>query len=438
MNQKVMQVNYDLIWNNLNLDVLCIVYYGRSGSVFFQSLLDGHEQVMMFPAAALLRYNEFWTNYGNRNSDDLISFFCKSHSGFFDPAVDESWCRLNELGPNKNENIVIDKNQFILHLKALLQNKLINRKTFFLALHYAYTLCRGEDIFKKKILVHALHTPHRGDRISAFMEDFPYAKIIMLVRNPMETLASFDRHNIKKAKTFHGDFIYELVFKYLIPFDIFVSGFKPHPTLAAFCPKNQIRALRVEDVHTNSVYILKKVAGWLGINYSDVLLKSTFGGKLWWGDISLSFYVNGFSSHLQTDKLGGSYHLMDNFVLGFLLEDILVNYGYTLPYSYKGILKKLLVFVSILVPTKKEIQVLKDCFSLSYFRSFLGLAKSYYKDSKDIKLIFNYGEFLTIICCKYIFGIARFCVKILIRQAKFYGYFFERVTNKTVTFELIK
>lgn len=432
------QINYDSIWNELKTDILCILYYGRSGSVFFQSLLDGHEQVMMFPAAALLRYNEFWEKYNGLNSDELISCFCKSHSGLFDPAVDESWCRLNELGPNKDENIVIDKNQFVLHLKAFVQKQHVTRKNFFLALHYAYTLCRGEDIFKKKILVHALHTPHREDRIKPFMEDFSAAKMILLVRSPLKTLASFDRHNIKKAKTFHGDFIYEFVFKYLIPFDIFVSGFKPHPTLSAFCPKEQIRALRLEDIHADSVNILKKVVKWLGISYTDTLLKSTFGGKLWWGDISLGFYVNGFSSHIQSDKADESYHSIDVFVLGFLLEDIFINYGYPAPYSYKGILKKLLVFISIPVPTNKEIQVLKDCFSISYFSRFMNLAESYYKENKDIRFIFNYTEFLIIICCKYIFGIAKFCVKILIRQMKFYKYFFKRITGNTITFDLIK
>jgi len=438
MNQEIKQVNYDLIWSSLNLDVLCILYYGRSGSVFFQSLLDGHEQVMMLPAATLLRYNEFWIKYENRNLDELISFFCKSHSGLFDPTVDESWCRLNELGSNKDENIIIDKNQFVLHLEAFLKNRHITRKNFFLAVHYSYTLCRGEDISKKKILVHALHTPHREDRIKPFMEDFPLTKMIILVRDPLKSLASFDRHNIKKAKTFHGDFIYELVFKYLIPFDILVSGFKAHPTLAAFCPKNQIRALRLEDIHTDSVNTLKKVVAWLGVDYTDILLTSTFGGKLWWGDISLSFYVNGFSSHIQSDKIGEDYHSIDVFVLGYLLEDISINYGYSVHYSYKGIFKKLLVFISILAPTNKEIQVLKDCFSMSYFRRFLGLAKSYYNDSKDIKFIFNSVDFLTIICCKYILGIVKFFVKILIRQLKFYKYYFKRITNKTVTFDLIK
>jgi|GEM_PF-4628122 len=439
MTQQSAQADYASIWDSLNPAVLSVLYYGRSGTIFFQSLLDGHEQVMMFPAATMLRYYEFWERHGKEAAEGLIASFCLSHPGLFDASADDSGNRLTELGPGKDENIVIDRELFVRHLGGFLRNRSVSRRDFFLAAHFAYALCRGEDLSRKKVLVHALHSPHRADRIKAFMEDFPSNKMMLLVREPLKTLMSVDRYNARKFRMQHGEFIYELVYKHLIPFDTWMFGFQPHPTLAGLCPRDQIRALRLEDLHSDSVAIMKKVAAWLGIDYGEVLLKSTFGGKLWWGDDTLGFYVNGFSSHIQTGDISEHYHPVDIYALGFLLEDIFVNYGYRAPYSYKGSLRKLLVFVCLLAPTKKEIQVLRDCLTPSYVRRLIGLAGAYWGEAPGgVREIFARREFLAVICCKQAYAVARLFARILLRQARFCGYFFRRTANRTVTFELLK
>jgi len=134
--------------------------------------------------------------------------------------------------------------------------------------------------------------------------------------------------------------------------------------LAKYGLKKNIRTVRLEDIHLHSVKTMKRLAKWLGIQFEPSLLESTFGGKAWWGDVTIS-PVNGFSNHLITDRWKKDYHRPDIFWLEFLLQNRFKKYSYPLSRKYDKICIVSLPLLSILVSTKIELNAARNHFRLN-------------------------------------------------------------------------
>lgn len=348
--------------------LIAILYDGRSGSVFLQSLLDSHKEVLMVPATVMRLFPVFWDRYKEKEVRELINEFCSQFSSMFDSRNDETISRLDELGPNRNEYIYADVEQFKLHLKYLLNRQVLNRRNFFIAVHYAYALCKGEDLFSKKLIIHALHIPEAVWLVKPFVEDFPDAKFVFVTRHPHATYASYYRHHIAREIIF-GREIREID-RLLIALSTYKHAFYGAVTLAKFVSPQKIRAVRLEDLHLDSVATLNRLVDWLGIQFHPSLLQSTFDGKLWWGDKTIE-PVNGFSKHILSKRWKQDYHWLDLYVLDFFFQDRFHKYGYTPNYQHKHWYSKLLVLLAILVPTKWELRTFLNCRRLSGFRRLI-------------------------------------------------------------------
>ena len=270
------EADHWLLANWLQIEeVLAILFLGRSGTVFLGSLLDNHPQVMMLPGAHLSLYEDFWETKGSKASalEIIIREFCAYFAFFFDvyaysPVIigDQPACYLglDKMGLERKERAEIDKTKFISVLYLILSDiSSVDRKTFFQAIHIAFTITVGRseqlDRTRLPIIIYALHQ-NAFSSVNKLCSDFPKTKMIHMIREPLQAMGS---HFKTDSYCCH------------IMRDFFFEAF----------PKAGIersRGLKLEDLHIQPKCVLKKLIQWVGIEWSNTLLESTFNGKKWW------------------------------------------------------------------------------------------------------------------------------------------------------------
>ena len=132
-----------------------LVSGGRTGSDLFQSLLDGHKEVLSFPGVFF--FDVFLKNLKIKkiNPGSLFIKMCKN---FFDSRLNLLE-RHDRLGINKNEYYLVDKDIFLKKYNEI-QKKNLSKFEILLNLHLAYAYAKGEDVSKKLIFLH-IHHWHR-------------------------------------------------------------------------------------------------------------------------------------------------------------------------------------------------------------------------------------------------------------------------------------
>ena len=156
---------------------IILITSGRTGSDFFQSLLDGHDQILSLPG--VFYFDEFL-----KVKTDFALNFTKIYEKFFDSRLN-TYERHHQLGLNKNEFYRVSKEDFInhyndlTHLDEKVTEKLLER------IHFAYAKAKGEDISKKKLLFLHLHHIYRIKQ--THLKNFD---IFYTFRDPLANLSS--------------------------------------------------------------------------------------------------------------------------------------------------------------------------------------------------------------------------------------------------------
>ena len=73
----------DIKKNKLLNDIIVICFYGRSGSVFLHSLFDNHPNIVTFPGTFLMKYQQWWDSFVNKQSLNCGKKFLNHFSIFF-------------------------------------------------------------------------------------------------------------------------------------------------------------------------------------------------------------------------------------------------------------------------------------------------------------------------------------------------------------------
>ena len=89
----------------------------RAGSDFFQSLLDGHPQILQFPGV-IKTNKELIKTLSSDNGNDISSKFIKIYPHFFDSRLGYGKVeRHDALGENKNQYYLVDQEKFKIIFK---------------------------------------------------------------------------------------------------------------------------------------------------------------------------------------------------------------------------------------------------------------------------------------------------------------------------------
>jgi hypothetical protein len=334
---------YDRLFQHISqLKVVAIVTSPRAGSDFFQSLLDGHPEILQ--VTGQFRFYDFWREaLCKDNLSDLIQEFAwhRAYLPKFNSRYEkeERWDQLGEL---KSEHFEVDLDQFKSHLICALQNKPLTGKNFFLAVHLAYFLAAGKtDIFRAKILVCHVHEYYR---LAPLQKDFEDLAVIYCTRDPRNGLVS----TVENLMRDHGQ-MNLVFFKYWLSW-IFAEAEQALPY------SRQIKALPLERLHERNKILLKEFCRDFGLQFDQCLLKSTYHNKQWWGDLRSKKDLKGFLSNVGDKKWAGKLTGTDVLLIEFLLHDRMKAYGYPLTFGQNPAWFLVVPFL-IWLPMKYELRI---------------------------------------------------------------------------------
>ena len=336
--------------------LVAIVFYGRSGSMFMQSLLDSHPSIATTPGNYLIGFYEFWDAYGHLPVQELIAGFVECYYQLFDPRL-PGWppfgspgepSGFTKMGLERNQSLGIDKATFIQHLTEILsEQNPISRKFFFQAVHIAYQECleRPATGIDPHIILFSMHVPE-SSKVEKIVSDFPDSLFLHVVRYPVQSLGSHFAHH---ADPNGGNYALDLTLASRLIEHILFDGV---PMLPQY--KDRSRAIKLEDLHRKPRETLEKLCTWLGIAWNDILLKSTFDGIQWW-NVQNSPQISGFSEVTIAKQHKEYLTSFDKFRLNVLLSKKCRLWNYDIPQWYGWIFAKILIFILLIIPFKMEL-----------------------------------------------------------------------------------
>lgn len=296
-------------------EIVSIYFYGRSGSLFLQSLLDSHPNILMLPGDYLRFYYLLWNsldvNSTNKLDKDMVInsfnevlpfiFDANNVSKYFENTGygGDFGIRLgfNLMGEEQNQKLGIDKNKFIYEFNIIFKDKkYITRKEFFKAIHiaYFYSLGRNYTSNRKPIIVYFPHIANIDGPIE-LLEDFPHTKRICMVREPIQSLGSL----INTYRRVCNISVQQML--YILNPSLYggITNIEEYPSCA----------IKLEDVHNKPKETLGKICDFINIPWNDSLMESTFDGLKWWNGKN-SERINGFNKKIVERK---HEDLFDNF-----------------------------------------------------------------------------------------------------------------------------
>ena len=354
-----------------------IHYYGRGGSFFLQSLLDGHPDVLTFPANYLCGYFVFWDEFGHLPAVELCAAFVDCYDVLFDPRSQTPVLgagagiglefNFTAMGERHSEALGVDRDLFAFTLLRLLKHEIadamtetVARKFFFQALHVAYAEALGRQFDSPNpLIVFQAHNPffHAIDQL--FSDFGPDLKCLHSVREPLQTLASWYRSMREDEGVDDLDLPRDTLVRALAhasPIFTWTHHLSPDfQGVGRYVEMNQrnSRAVRLEDLHQAPEETTQRLCHWLGIDWHQALLASTFDGKLWHWKVrgeTLSGFQSQTISRRHDDVLSG----FDRLRLRFLLADKHAAWGYGLPAWFGLTPLRLLAFGLWLLPFRME------------------------------------------------------------------------------------
>jgi hypothetical protein len=383
------------IWDILNrLEIATIVVVGgRPGSDFLHTLFDSHPEILTFDGT--LFFSQFydsakslWKGWGPNediattrviNTNDYFSEFAWNNLHKFKTRYDIREDK-DKLGPEKDQSNVVDIDLFVKYGVDLMISKEFNRKNVFLATYGAFALARGEDLKKKKVL---LHSVKHDFRIRILTEEFSHVKVFAATRDPRAgyTISMEDWVNYapdRLTPSTHYFYINRII-KSTSCMDVFRNV--------------EIRVNILERLHQHPEEVLENMCKWLGIQFDDILLRSTCGGKDWWGDALTTGIKSPFNKERYSEsQLLWKRHLslFDNILFSSLMRKEISHYNWVSKYTSIGWL--LLTPILILLPNKWDVIILVSAIKKKQIRIIL---EWFYYLLKRYQVMFS--KFLSVI-----------------------------------------
>lgn len=343
-----------------------------SGTKVYQSFLDGHPDIFMIPGYPLMYFYPHWEQWlqegSTRSWASLIDAFMYNHPSVIDSREMPGSETLDRLGDTQNEWLSIDGELFKKFLLRLLESEKICSRTFLLAVHYAYSFCRGEDFHRKTTLVFHIHVHHFIKKY--LVADFPEAKVIAFVRDPRANCGRRVENSINLPNSLR-----------LRPSDLALFRPRSYKLIMQFmlrgldvldcCPIANLAVIRHEDLVYCLEDTMRASAEFIDIAWNPCLLEPTFGGKVWkttYYNMSTSQKVN---PEVVSKKWKRELTKLDWFVLEGLHFDVINKYDYECErYVADSWLNRFALLILVLVPSEIERREFLKLLSIEGIRNY--------------------------------------------------------------------
>lgn len=331
-------------FDNENINIAFLFQAGKSGSIFIQSLLDSHDQILQIPFIVQFYFiHKALINFIKKNntviSKEIIIEVISNNLNYLSKSP-----FFHGLGEEKNLFIEFDNQSFINYLSYILDYfslDNLNSKNILLIINFSYALSKKIDLDKIKLIfchhhffsegffslsdycnnLEAYEKEHKNkfenktrEVIKNLLTDFPYAKIIVSKRHPFEAYYSYFKSVNNKNKI-------DLL-GYKIKLSGIIVGYYNLQFLEKNYPKN-LKIVKLEDLHKNGRNEINNLANFLGIEIRDSLYKSTIENKKMWvlsihqerNNLESTFdknFKNKWATGLNNDEKNIVFNLFDN------------------------------------------------------------------------------------------------------------------------------
>lgn len=283
---------------NLNdIKILIIHPLGRAGSLFFQSLIDMHSQILILPDR--LKFYSY-INKNIKNVEwELDKLISKCNNKLFDMEKGYYGSKRNSAGFVKNKKPGVDKILFKKNFFLLLRKlnfKRISRKEFFIIFHAAYRSCYDKN-FNLKNIKYILYHPHTNfNELPLLKKNFKEVKIIILLRDPRQCFYSNfkvqQKRQFFKIKINKFDFYFFFI-KFMKNFLDTTKAIKKEST-------GLVKFVLLNDIHKNKSFFLKKLCNFLKIKKEKTLEKTTINNITWLGNSTVALPIT-FNKNFKDD-----------------------------------------------------------------------------------------------------------------------------------------
>ena len=347
-------INYNnktKIDDKIQTQIVSLIGFGRSGSLFLHSLMDGHPQISTLPGYFFKGwFNEkTWSILEPDFNDDKWRInLAKNICNFFEPQfiskstknvigvpLNETECigkdkGFTQLGENKDESLNLDIDKFkSMFVKKLSNFKIINHQRCFEIIHETFDCCYRKklDNHLKKTIFYHIHNPEVSEQLN-YLCAFPQSKILYIIRDPIKMIESWildDLIILKEAKNY-----WELYTSYRNIYDKVCYPFKFLYNGCHTLFQSSSRVIRLEDIKRNPKKTLPKLLKWMGINEDESIYKSEFLNKKYSRPSNSFDKISGFDTSSIDVRKGRFFSSQDIFILETLLWPFLNLYGYTI------------------------------------------------------------------------------------------------------------
>jgi hypothetical protein len=345
-----------------------------SGTKLYQGFLDGHPQIYMIPAYPLMYFYPHWYQWQEElretwNWETLINVLCIKHASVLDTRRIPGHDGLATLGEAQSEYLSIDENLFRAFLAHLLEGQPIRSRTFLLAVHYAYAFCRGEDLSQKRALIYHIHV---HEYLSKYLiHDFPNMLVLGTVRDPRSNFHGRYNHSevgvdlVKMNRTdalVYRRRVYKFIMRYFYEGLDILNGF----------PLERARVIRHEDLYYKLNEVMRTTAQFIGIDYHPCMEQITFGGRIWWGDKIYDMEpMNEVNPRVVSMDWQKRLDPIDWFVFEGLFTRYMAKYGYDSFKYHDSLVNRIMLFLTMLLPSQVEREVFLNYLRPSSLYDFL-------------------------------------------------------------------
>ena len=313
--------------------LVALLHFGRSGTGFLHSLIDGHPEISTLPSIYLSGFfnagvwkkiaADGWRGLPERFADEFaVLFDATSPKPFPGRLGDENSCMgikegMTAVGEGRDESLTLDRDKFCAEAHRLMKHhEKIDPGLFLSIVHAAFEKTIGTETEKHTVFYH-IHNPDDFAKLN-FLRYVPGARLVMMVREPIQSCESWIRVPFKEND-------YDRVSLRIVAMLFAIDQ-------VAFRTQDSV-GVRLEDLKKRPEATLRGLCAWLGVDETPSLYETTAQGKKWWGDPSSPDYdqnkaTSPFDEAPIRRAVGTIFSEKDQFVLRTLFYPISVRFGY--------------------------------------------------------------------------------------------------------------
>ena len=357
--RRVLEIKSDYIPDVATPPITALFPFGRSGSLFFHSLFDGHPEIATLPGCyfqgwfGLDQWKRFAPNTANPNwRKHLVAAICEAYQPLFDPRCRQSvpghsfnsdWLARDlgfmDMGADRSGCLVADQDAFAAVLLSLLAPlSAIGQKECFQLIHRAFEMAlRGNTALGAREDGHIFFHIHSPDpyELAHFLQHYPEANLLHILRNPVQSMEAWMTNNAvggafsgKDMEIGNGITTGDMIDCWNMMISKVSTMFRklqsPYNRLAGS------RGVRLEDVKRDAHKVMPRIAAWMGVSDHPALYESSFLGMQYWGPSSKATgAITGFDTRSIDRQVGRLLGARDIIIFETLFWPLSHLYGYT-------------------------------------------------------------------------------------------------------------